>query len=34
MVGQSYDICKHCNSSKAESKNGTKHHVHLDMCIK
>ena len=33
--GQSYDICKHCNSRlKAESKNGTKHHVHLDRCIK
>ena len=34
--GQSYAICKHCNSRlKAESKNGTKHlHVHLDRCIK
>ena len=34
--GQSYAICKHCNSRlKAESKNETKHlHVHLDRCIK
>ena len=34
--GQSYAICKHCNSRlKAGSKNGTKHlHVHLDRCIK
>ena len=36
MDGQSYAICKHCNSRlKAESKNETKHlHVHLDRCIK
>ena len=34
--GQSYAICKHCNSRlKAGSKNGTKHlHVHLDRFIK
>ena len=34
--GQSYAICKHCNSRlKAGSKNETKHlHVHLDKCIK
>ena len=34
--GQSYAICKHCNSRlKARSKNGTKHlHFHLDRCIK
>ena len=34
--GQSYAICKHCNSRlKAGSKNRTKHlHVHLDRCIK
>ena len=34
--GQSYVICKHCNSRlKARSKKGTKHlHVQLDRCIK
>ena len=34
--GQSYTICKHCNSRlKAGSKNRTKNlHVHLDRCIK
>ena len=36
MDGQSYAICKHCNSRlKVGSKNGTQHlHVHLDRCIK
>ena len=34
--GQSYTICKHCNSRlKAGSKNRNKNlHVHLDRCIK